>query len=58
MTVKIIPITPEYREGWDMVFRKISRDSSTGRDSVCSGDDVGSSPTPGSKVNSIQDVNE
>jgi hypothetical protein len=46
MTVKIIPISPEYRENWEKVFR---RDSSRDRASVCSGDDAGFKPAPGSR---------
>lgn len=44
--VKIIPISKLYRENWEKIF---SRNSSTGRDIVCSDEDVGSSPTSGSK---------
>ena len=43
--VKIIPISKEYRENWGRIF---SRGSSNDRASVCSGDDAGSIPAPGS----------
>ncbi len=47
MTVRVIPITDAYREGWARIFR---RDSSRDRAPVCSGDDAGLRPAPGSNT--------
>jgi hypothetical protein len=49
--VKVIPITATYREHYERIF---CRDSSNDRASVCSGEDVGLIPTPGS-TDSTQD---
>ena len=48
MSVRIIPISRAYRANWVKVF---GRDSSNDRASVCSGEDAGLIPAPGSRDN-------